>query len=305
MPIFKWLASIILAAAVLPVLQAEPHCPGNVVSVRFRLARRSQIIIPVKINHAGPYDFLVDTGAQVTTVDPDLAAELHLRIEGTVGFVGVGFRTHPSFAHLDILEAGSHATANPMVVVHDLGYLQVADPHIQGILGGNFLGHFDMLIDYVKGMLCLDDGKVMQPEVKGRHIALVMPSQPQGGVLPTEPLIIAVYLSGVPARPLLFLLDSGISTPFLYDVGKSISGGFSAGAPIREHGPDGIERVFSVVPPQEVEIGRLVFHRMLFVTPVSTRNDVPKVEVDGLLPTVLFKSLYISYADRFVVLEPW
>src|SRR5690349_20587155 len=107
MPIFKWLASIILAAAVLPVLHAEPHCPGNVVSVRFRLARRSQIIIPVKINHAGPYDFLVDTGAHVTTVDPDLAAELHLRIEGTVGFVGVGFRTHPSFAHLDILEAGS------------------------------------------------------------------------------------------------------------------------------------------------------------------------------------------------------
>jgi hypothetical protein len=29
------------------------------------------------------------------------------------------------------------------------------------------------------------------------------------------------------------------------------------------------------------------------------------VEVDGLLPTVLFRRVYISYADRFVVLEPW
>ena len=29
------------------------------------------------------------------------------------------------------------------------------------------------------------------------------------------------------------------------------------------------------------------------------------MEVDGLLLTVLFRRVYISYADRFVVLEPW
>ncbi len=304
MPIFKWLASITLAAAILPVLQAEPRCPGNVESLRFRLVRRSQIISPVMINHTGPYDFLVDTGAQVTTIDPALAAELHLTMEGTIELVGVGFQTYPSFAHLDILEAGSHATVNPMVVVHDLKYLQV-DPHIRGILGGNFLQHFDLLIDYAHGMLCLDDAKVMRQEMKGKHIAVITPSHSEGGVLSTEPLIIPVYLSGVAARSVLLLLDSGVSTPFLYDVGKDIAGGFSAGAPIREPGPDGIERVFSIVPPQEMEIGRLTFHRISFVTPAATRKDIPKVEVDGLLPTVLFRRLYISYADRFVVLEPW
>jgi hypothetical protein len=52
-------------------------------------------------------------------------------------------------------------------------------------------------------MLCLDDAKVMQPEVKGKHIALATPPHPDGGVLSTEPLIIPVYLSGVPARSLL------------------------------------------------------------------------------------------------------
>ena len=30
-----------------------------------------------------------------------------------------------------------------------------------------------------------------------------------------------------------------------------------------------------------------------------------KAIADGLLPTVLFRRVYISYADRFVVLEPW
>jgi len=305
MPTFQWLASITLAAAILPVLHAEPHCPGDVASLRFRLIWRSQIIVQVKINHTGPYDFLVDTGSQATIVDPALAAELHLTMEGRIGLVGVGFHTHPSFAHTDILEAGSQASTNPLVVVQNLGYLQATDRHIRGILGGDFLGHFDVLIDYVHGMLCLDDAKVMQPEVKGRHIALVTPHHSDGGVLSTEPLIIPVYLSGVPSRPLLFLLDSGISNPLLYDVGKTIAGGFSADAPIRDHGPDGIERVFSLVPPQEMEIGRLTFHHISFVTPAATRKDVPKVEVDGLLPTVLFRRIYISYAERFVILEPW
>src|SRR5437899_305060 len=133
MSTFKWLASITLTATMLPALHAEPHCPGNATSLRFRLVQRSQIIVPVTINHTGPYDFLVDTGAQVTTVDPALAAELHLKIEGTTGFVGVGFRTRPSFAHLEMLEAGLHAVANPLVVIQSLEHLQAVDPHIRGI----------------------------------------------------------------------------------------------------------------------------------------------------------------------------
>ena len=104
---FKWLASVTLAATALPVLPAEPHCPGNVDSLRFRLVRRSQIIAPVKINHTGPYDFLVDTCAQVTIVDPALAAELHLTMEGTIGWSASASTRILAFAHLEILEAGS------------------------------------------------------------------------------------------------------------------------------------------------------------------------------------------------------
>jgi hypothetical protein len=302
---FKWLASATLATVILPALHAEPHCPGNVAILRFRLVQRSQIIVPVAINHTGPYDFLVDTGAQVTTVDPTLAAELQLKIEGTTGFVGVGFRTRPSFAHLDTLEAGSHALANPLVVIQNMEHLQAADPRIRGILGGNFLRNFDVLIDYARRMLCFDNTKVMQSEIKGKHIALVIPPHPEGGGLLTEPLIIAVHLSGIPARPLLQLLDSGTNVPLLYESGKAMAGGFSVSVPIRDRGPDGVERVFAVLPPQDMQIGTLTLHQISFVTPAATGKDLPKVEVDGLLPTALFRRVYISYADRFVVLEPW
>lgn len=305
MSIFKWLASATLATIILPALHAEPHCPGNVNILRFRLVQRSQIIVPVKINHTGTYDFLVDTGAQVTAVDPALAAELHLKMEGTTGFVGVGFRSRPPVAHLDTLEAGSHALANTLIVVQSMEHLQAADPHIRGILGGNFLGHFDVFIDYASGMLCLDDAKVMQPQIKGKHIALVTPSHPEGGVLFTEPLIVSVHLSGIPGRPLLQLLDSGTNVPLLYDSGKVMAGGFSVSAPIRDRAPGGVERVFTVLPPQDMQIGTLTLHHISFVTPATTGKDIPNVEVDGLLPTAIFRRIYISYADRFVILEPW
>jgi hypothetical protein len=195
----------------------------------------------------------VDTGAQVTTVDPALAEELHLRIEGTTGFVGVGFRTRPLFAHLDILEAGSHPIENPLVIVQNLEHLQAADPHIRGILGGNFLRHFDVLIDYAHSMLCLDGEKVMQPEIKGKHIALATPTRLDDPSLSTEPLIISVRLSGIPGRPLLQLLDSGTNVPLLYDSVKDMASGISVSALIRDRGPDGVERVFAVLPPQDAD----------------------------------------------------
>jgi hypothetical protein len=141
-------------------------------------------------------------------------------MEGTIRSVGVDFHTYPSFAHLDILKAGSHAARNPLVIVQDLGFLQLADPHIRGILGGNFLGHLDVLIDYVHGMLCLDT-KAMQSEVKGKHIAFVKPPHPDGGVLSTEPLIIAAHLSGVAGRTLLLLLDSSTGIPAWYYPGEA------------------------------------------------------------------------------------
>jgi Aspartyl protease len=306
MTIFKWLASVTLATTIFPVLQAEPHCPGNVDSLRLRSVQRSQIIAPIVINHTGPYDFLVDTGTQITMVDPSLAAELHLKIQGTSAVVvGVGLRTAASLARLDFLEAGSRGIANPPVVVQNLENLQATDPHIRGILGGNFLGHFDVLIDNAHNLLCLDDAKVMRQEVKGEHIALVTPTQPEDEALFTVPLIIPVYLSGSGTRQLLLQLDSGTNVPFLYDPGKYLALELFVRTPRRGSSIDGAQRAFAVLPPQDLRIGNHICHQISFVTPAGNKNRyTPKIQVDGLLTTGLFRRVYISYADRFVVLEP-
>ena len=260
--------------------------------------------MPVTINHTGPYDFLVDTGAGSTIVDPALATELHLKTHGSAEVVGVGFSTQTSFAYLDLLEAGSHSVANHLVVVYDLQPIQAADLHFRGIIGEDFLGHFDVLMDYAHRMLCLDDTKVMQGAVKGGHIALVTPSQTPNEVSLTTLLIIPVDLSGF-ARRLLLTLDSGANAPFLFNHAVYLTPRLRQTRQRDGYGADGVKRGFSILPPQSMQIGSLNIPEVSFATPADSGENALTSKEDGLLTTGLFRRVFISYADRFVVLDPW
>ncbi len=89
MSLVKRFVAASLATLALSALHAEPRCPGNVASSTLRRIQDDLIVVRVLINRTGPYDFLVDTGSQITTIDPVLASDLHLRIEGTTGVSGV------------------------------------------------------------------------------------------------------------------------------------------------------------------------------------------------------------------------
>ena len=260
--------------------------------------------MPVTINHTGPYDFLVDTGAGSTIVDPALATELHLKTHGSAEVVGVGFSTQTSFAYLDLLEAGSHSVANHLVVVYDLQPIQAADLHFRGIIGEDFLGHFDVLMDYAHRMLCLDDTKVMQGAVKGGHIALVTPSQTPNEVSLTTLLIIPVHLSGFGARQLLLTLDSGANASFLFNHAVYLTPRLRQTRQRDGYGADGVKRGFSILPPQSMQIGSLNIPEVSFATPADSGENALTSKEDGLLTTGLFRRVFISYADRFVVLDP-
>ena len=91
---------------------------------------------------------MVDTGSQVTVLDPRLAADLHLQSRGDAHLISVAQSTKALTALLDTLEAASHLVRNPWVVIHELGPIQSADPRIRGVLGLNFLSRFNLLIDY-------------------------------------------------------------------------------------------------------------------------------------------------------------
>ena len=130
------------------------------------------------MNHSGPYNFLLDTGTQFTMVDPSLAAELHMTEPG----FGSGQRnwiSYDGFHSAAGLSLKSALTPSPTwkwwcTTFRDLKSI---DLQVRGILGEDFLQHFDMLIDNAHKMLCLDDSSAMRAEIKGTHIEMLTPTQ--------------------------------------------------------------------------------------------------------------------------------
>jgi hypothetical protein len=247
----------------------------------------------------------VDTGAQITTIDVELSAELHPKALGPTHVVGVGAYSRAAYAQLQLLQAGIYSMKDPLVLVQDLTQTQQIDPRIRGILGENFLAHYDLLIDYAHQILCLDGAKRMQSKVKGERIALT-PVPDEGMYLPyTLPLVVSTRLSGISNRRLLMQLDSGIDVPVLFERGKQLPHIRYFGSPLRHSDADEVMHSFAMLPPQDVQVGDHAFHQIPFVTPVSGGKAIEQQVVDGVLPTALFRSAFISYADHFAVLQPW
>src|ERR1035441_806907 len=262
---FKIFASLVLAVATVSTLSAETRCPANVASLAFRLVNDHQMIVPVSINHAGPYNFLLDTGTQITMVDPSLASELHLATEGQARVASVGTQASASFARLDLLEAGSHSVANQKVLVYDLANLDATGLHIQGVLGEDFLEKFDMLIDNAHRLLCLDDSTAMRADVKGPHVPLLAPAQTSDGAPLSTSLIVSVRLSDG-LRPVRLKRDSGANVCFLYNTSEYMDLDLFHGASLNGGGANSQHRTFTALPPQNVNISSVQLSKVPFVT---------------------------------------
>ena len=121
----------------------------------------------------------------------------------------------------------------------------------------------------------------------------------------TTLLIVPVSLSGFAGRRLLLALDSGTNAPVLFRHGVYLAPGLLKAGHSDGYSTDGMKREFSILTPQSIEIGSLNIEQVSFAVPVeSEENDLMSTE-DGLLATVLFRRLFIGYAGRFVVLDPW
>jgi hypothetical protein len=283
---------------------AEPHCPGNIAGLRPRLVAGALIVVPVKINQSGPFDFMVDTGSQLNVIDPALASQLNLKSQGTVGLIKTAARSQASVGVLDSLEVGSQVVLNPLVVVQDLGPIQAADPRIRGVLGENFLAHFDVLIDYGRGLLCLDEAKVMEIFLRGERIPLISSKQPGTDVPFSERLVVSVNLSDTGTRPILLQVDSGSDGPILYAGNPELEQLLLKRAKLQGPEVNDAHRAFAVLPPQDMRLGIRIVRKVPFVTPASGSQNVPDREEDGILATVLFQCVYVSHTDRFVIFDP-
>ena len=162
--------ALLFLAAIFPIgLHAQAGCPANVKAIPLHWVNQHQMIVEVSINHSGPYDFLLDTGTQMTVVDLTLAADLHLQSGGNANVAGVSFQGPASYAKLDRFEVGDHVATNQAVLVYNMKNVQAAGFALRGLLGEDFLSRYDVLIDKAHNVLCIDDTGAMVESMKGGH----------------------------------------------------------------------------------------------------------------------------------------
>ena len=108
---------------------------------------RNNIVVKAAINRRGPYNFILDTGASITLVSPELAAKLKVTRTGkTVRVTGVGGKPmRAEIAYLREVSLNGARVFNLKVVIRAIPDLN--DASIVGLLGQDFFNNFIMRLN--------------------------------------------------------------------------------------------------------------------------------------------------------------
>jgi len=115
------------------------------------------ILVPVMLNGAGPYDFVLDTGATLTCLHDELADSLGLREPaGMLGYgAGVGSGGNIRLVEIDSLAVGGARAFDLTGSVLDLAQARAIGIEADGLLGLNFLRAFHVELDFERDVLTL------------------------------------------------------------------------------------------------------------------------------------------------------
>jgi predicted aspartyl protease len=237
----------------------------------------------------GPFDFILDTGANTSIVDPTIASNLSMAAIDTVPQTTLaGIRTLTR-GLLPALSVGATHVANVEVMVKDLSELRKFDSHIEGIAGQNFLARFSYLVDYQKHVIRIERDTEIRDAIGGQRVPL------QTG---ENQMLITLEAQSRNHARLRLLLDSGAnSVVLLRTAARALQ--LSAQAEVLEtttSGQIGLE--FGRL--HELVVGPEKFHNLPVALPAAELSNIG----DGLLPTNLFTALYINSREGFVVLNP-
>lgn len=271
---------------------------SNASTIHFKWRAESLIVLPVKVNGAGPFEFLLDTGASVTAVDAALADQLKLPMTGTVVTATLGSSSVLQRVHSNKLEVAGAAVRDLDLVVMPTNGILSQYRGARGVLGENFLRNFDLLIDNHHRLLHLEAGPgPMGETLAGQHVPVHSHGSFEAGSTENR-LILAVNVPELRAEPLSCQLDSGAGALILF---RSAYRG-----PSRLPGVDvTVARHADGSPADGHRLGALSVGDMLLGNVLALSSAQSQVaDVDGLLPTSLFKSVFISHSGGYAIFNP-
>jgi predicted aspartyl protease len=128
------------------------------------------IVVDVRINAAGPFKFVLDTGAARTIVSDDLARELAAPVVAkseVVTSAGSDMRFVVRLATIALASAEVHAVLAPVLPAANLAQLGLG---VRGLLGQDFLSAFNYTLDYRRARLVWDEPSACDPASSVRMI---------------------------------------------------------------------------------------------------------------------------------------
>src|SRR5262245_34219481 len=129
---------------------------------KFRLAGGAQplILLPVKVNDRGPFEFILDTGAGTSLLSTELAKQLNIKVIGSKDGQSAGGKVSVLLAKLESLAVSETKLDDVDVGIVDLSHIgKTVGAKIDGDLGYNFLKHFRVTINYRDSEIRFDDPK--------------------------------------------------------------------------------------------------------------------------------------------------
>ena len=263
-------------------------------AVPFHFVRGFAVVVPVTVNGHGPYDFMLDTGSTVTTVDRELGRELALETKGQGTFMTLTEQAPAPLAIAEQVVLGPLAEQKVVVMIRDLSGLHQLCPTARGVLGQNSLNHADFMLDYKHKLIEFDMDGELARSLGGHHVPLHR--EALGSNEQYANLSVHGSVNDNGQREMDFMLDSGSASMVLFGGIESSGTGYQesfVADTAGRHLPAGVRDLQLVLDGKCHEVATHVL-----------AMKVASPRIGGLLPTSIFDRVYISNRGGFVMFDP-
>jgi predicted aspartyl protease len=263
--VYTVVASVICSVAGLQPVAARSL--EGTVGLQIRQGR--PVVDGVYLNGHGPYRFLVDTGTTLSHVDPRLAQAIGLTSTFTTEVRTATGRTQASgTSGVEVVLGPGWAERQTFLFV-GLVVLHQPSSDIDGVLGQEFLTHFDYTLDMRAKQMTF--GTIEMARTRTRVPFQLVEGRP----------VVATSLG-----PLV--LDSGASLMVRFTLPTTV--------PTRELVTASGRVAVGTIASALVIEGHLVWHGDAVAVPRPAESGAA-----GLLPSSVFRSVYVCNSERYLV----
>ena len=156
MPFNPLLAKLVPLLAAVPVLTGQDggQQASTVDIVAIGTDRHDRMTVPVRIGTSGPYNFLIDTGAQNTVLSKALAAQLSLVSTRKARLVGIAGTEIVDTVDIDEIGLGRRSYYSLLAPLLDQAHIGA-----DGIVGLDTLQGQRVMLDFKRRLITIDDAK--------------------------------------------------------------------------------------------------------------------------------------------------